>query len=39
MKAGCAAQKLQFDAHGKTFDDPVFRDLLVRAFKWTVKRE
>ena len=25
--------------HGETFDDPVFRDLLVRAFKWTVKRE
>ena len=25
--------------HGETFDDPVFRDLLVRGFKWAVKRE
>ncbi len=25
--------------HGPTWDDPVFRDMTVRAFKWTVNRE
>ncbi len=25
--------------HSETFDDPVFHDLLVRAFKWTVQQE